>query len=145
MKQWAGNGAPTGLDHEGKRNKGVEAMADSLEELAPATQSSLAHGKRQELVTVILPEMLRRELAHKGHPTLSQWPGVSWLGSNFSETGGKGHPLCRSIDSKSCIFPSPSLQHRTKIRTALGDNSAPRFLEMVPLCPPPIHRTGARD
>lgn len=73
---------PIGLDHEGKRNKGFEEVADSLEELAPAAQSSLTHGKGQELVTVILPEMLRRDLAHKGQLSDSvtmAWRLLAWI------------------------------------------------------------------
>jgi hypothetical protein len=46
---------PIGLDHEGKRNQGVESVANLLEQLAPAAQYFLTRGKRQEVVVVLLP------------------------------------------------------------------------------------------
>jgi superfamily II DNA or RNA helicase len=71
-----------GLDAEGNRCKSIERISDSLTTLAAGSSSLFTPEKRAELVTVTLPEMLRRDLAHKGLLTKSvtlAWRLLAWV------------------------------------------------------------------
>jgi helicase-like protein len=57
---------PIGLDIQGNRSRAIERLVDSFANLSPADGSPLKPATRTEFLTVILPEMLRRDLAHKG-------------------------------------------------------------------------------
>src|SRR5580658_10383716 len=55
-----------GLDEHGNRCNPIEKLAASLRNLSTGSLSVLCPAKRAELIGVTLPEMLRRDLAHKG-------------------------------------------------------------------------------
>lgn len=55
-----------GLDEAGERSRPIERIAGELRDLQPSPSSLLPPAKRLELVQKILPEILRRELAHAG-------------------------------------------------------------------------------
>ena len=57
---------PIGLDCQGKRNKAIEVLLPSLGSLSPATECIFTTAARTELATNVIPDMLRRDLAHKG-------------------------------------------------------------------------------
>ena len=57
---------PIGLDDQGKRNKFIEALFPALGTLGPASESAIAPAAQTELVSSVIPDMLRRDLAHKG-------------------------------------------------------------------------------
>jgi hypothetical protein len=57
---------PIGLDGQGKRNKAIEVLLPSLGNLSPATENIFTTAARTELATTAIPDMLRRDLAHKG-------------------------------------------------------------------------------
>jgi Helicase conserved C-terminal domain len=57
---------PIGLDGQGKRNKAIEVLLPSLGNLSPATECIFTTAARTELATTAIPDMLRRDLAHKG-------------------------------------------------------------------------------
>lgn len=65
-----------GLDQEGNRCPRIERLADSLGNLEPASSSVLSTANRTNLVSTTIPEMLRRDLLHKG--LLSDSVTVSW-------------------------------------------------------------------
>jgi hypothetical protein len=65
-----------GLDADGNRSKPLERIADSLATLAPGSSPLFTAERRAELVTVVLPEMLRRDLAYKG--LLSDSVTLAW-------------------------------------------------------------------
>jgi hypothetical protein len=67
---------PIGLDDQGKRNKGIERILAALGNLDPASESLFTPATRKELGTVIVPDMLRRDLAHKG--MLSETVTMNW-------------------------------------------------------------------
>jgi hypothetical protein len=71
-----------GLDDQGKRNKTIETLLMSLGNLSPASESIFTATKRRELVSSVIPEMLRRELAHKGLLSDSvsmEWRLLAWV------------------------------------------------------------------
>lgn len=71
-----------GIDADGNRCKPLERMVDSLAALAPSSASLLTPEKRAEYATALLPEMLRRDLAHKGLLTDSAtlaWRLLAWV------------------------------------------------------------------
>jgi hypothetical protein len=73
---------PIGLDNQGKRNKGIELMLASLANLGPASESLITPATRKELATAIVPDMLRRDLAHKGMLSESvtmNWRLLAWV------------------------------------------------------------------
>jgi superfamily II DNA or RNA helicase len=57
---------PIGLDTQGKRNRSIENLVDSFSTLLPAINSSVEPATRTEFLTTAIPEVLRRDLAHKG-------------------------------------------------------------------------------
>lgn len=71
-----------GIDADGNRCKPLERMLDSLAALAPSSASLLTPEKRAEYATALLPEMLHRDLAHKGLLTDSAtlaWRLLAWV------------------------------------------------------------------
>jgi hypothetical protein len=67
---------PIGLDSEGKRNKTIEFLASSFGNLSPASESALKSTTRTELMSTVIPDMLRRDLSYKG--LLSESVTMSW-------------------------------------------------------------------
>jgi len=67
---------PIGLDDQGKRSKTIEVMLASLGNLKPASESLFAPAARTDLVSTVIPDMLRRDLAHKG--LLSESVTIDW-------------------------------------------------------------------
>ncbi|MBI4291276.1 MAG: DEAD/DEAH box helicase family protein [Betaproteobacteria bacterium] len=67
---------PVGLDRDGNRCKPIEHLADFLGNLSGATSSVVTASERAELVATKLPEMLRRDLAHRG--LLSESVTLAW-------------------------------------------------------------------
>jgi hypothetical protein len=65
-----------GLDEHGKRCNLIEKLADSVRTLSAGSSSVLCPEKRAELIGVTVPDMLRRDLAHKG--LLSDSVTLSW-------------------------------------------------------------------
>lgn len=57
---------PIGLDDQGNRNRAVEGVLSRLTGLSPATEGLFTSAVRTELASTIIPEMLRRDLIHKG-------------------------------------------------------------------------------
>jgi hypothetical protein len=57
---------PLGLDEYGERCRVVEHCADSIRDLDQAERGIMQLDERQRLARTVLPEMLRRELSHKG-------------------------------------------------------------------------------
>src|SRR5207302_2777232 len=55
---------PIALTPQGERSRRFERLVDSLKELESASHSSLTDQRRAELVRNVIPEMIRRELAH---------------------------------------------------------------------------------
>lgn len=76
---------PIGVDKEGRRSKAIELLAKSLMEVAPGPESLLEPIARKDLVRTVLPEMLRRDLTHKGllsdSATLA-WRLLAWIEVN---------------------------------------------------------------
>ena len=73
---------PIGLDAQGKRDKAIEPMLASLASLGPAFKSLFTPAMRKELATVVVPDMLRRDLAHKGMLSESvtmNWRLLAWV------------------------------------------------------------------
>ena len=74
--------APIGLNYDGKRNNAVEQLANSLGDLFPGAAASFTQAQRQELVVSTLPDMLRRDLAHKGQlldSVTMAWRLLAWI------------------------------------------------------------------
>jgi hypothetical protein len=67
---------PIGVDAQGKRSKTIELLAGSFGNLSPASESAIRPYTRTELVSTAIPDMLRRDLIHKG--LLSQSVTMSW-------------------------------------------------------------------
>jgi Helicase conserved C-terminal domain len=68
---------PIGLDTQGSRNKTIELLlATSFRNLFPASESVLTPAIRIKFANTSIPEMLRRDLAHKG--LLSESVTLSW-------------------------------------------------------------------
>jgi superfamily II DNA or RNA helicase len=57
---------PLGIDSTKQRNRGLENAIKSLSNLRPATESLFTQKERSELLSLILPEILRRDLVHRG-------------------------------------------------------------------------------
>jgi superfamily II DNA or RNA helicase len=57
---------PIGLDDQGNRNRAVEGVLSRLTGLSPATEGLFTSAVRTELASTVIPEMLRRDLIHKG-------------------------------------------------------------------------------
>jgi len=57
---------PLGIDPAKQRNRGLENAIKSVVNLRPATESLFAQHERSELLSLILPEILRRDLVHRG-------------------------------------------------------------------------------
>jgi hypothetical protein len=76
---------PIGIDDQGKRNTIIELMVTSLDHLSPESAPLLTAVSRAELVSKVIPEMLRRDLAHKGllsdSVTLA-WRLLAWVELN---------------------------------------------------------------
>ena len=73
---------PVGLDHQGNRCPRIEQLADSLRNLNPASSSVFTSGDRTKFVSTTIPEMLRRDLAHKGllsEKVTLAWRLLSWI------------------------------------------------------------------
>jgi superfamily II DNA or RNA helicase len=71
-----------GLGHQGQRSKSIEFLANSLDRLRPGGESAFSAAKRTELVSSVIPEMLRRDLAHKGllsDSVTSNWRLLAWV------------------------------------------------------------------
>ena len=58
---------PLGIDAAKQRSRSVELAADSLTSFRAAGEALFTADERAELLSVTLPEMLRRDLAYKGH------------------------------------------------------------------------------
>ena len=56
---------PIGLDEQGKRNRPIETAMNSLASLHPTSTSVFSPATRREFVTVIVPDMLRRDLVSR--------------------------------------------------------------------------------
>lgn len=73
---------PIGLDSQGKRSKTIELLVSQFGDLSPASKSAFTPSARAELVSTVVPEMLRRDLAHKGllsdSVTLA-WRLLAWI------------------------------------------------------------------
>jgi SNF2 family DNA or RNA helicase len=67
---------PIGLDEHGKRNKPIEMNMDMVARLLPTSTSLFSSASRREFINTILPDMLRRDLEHKG--LLSDSVTISW-------------------------------------------------------------------
>ncbi len=67
---------PIGLDDQGKRSKPIEAMIAALGSLSPASEFTFAPAARTELVSNVIPDMLRRDLAPRG--LLSESVTIDW-------------------------------------------------------------------
>ena len=73
---------PIGLNHDGKRSNALEQLANSLGDLFPEAVASFTQAQRQELVVTTLPDMLRRDLAHKAQRLDSvtmAWRLLAWI------------------------------------------------------------------
>jgi hypothetical protein len=80
---------PIGIDDQGNRNKTIELLVDSLLSLLPASESLFTTAARSELVSKVLPDMLRRDLAHKGLLSESvtlAWRLLAWI--ELTESAG---------------------------------------------------------
>jgi hypothetical protein len=76
---------PIGLDDQGKRSKAIELLMSSFENLLPASVSMLAAATRTELVSKVIPDMLRRDLTHQGLLSDSvtlDWRLLAWIELN---------------------------------------------------------------
>jgi superfamily II DNA or RNA helicase len=60
---------PIGLDRAGNRSFSIESLAGPLNKLEAGTEFHLTSERRIRLVNSVIPEMLRRDLAHKGRLT----------------------------------------------------------------------------
>jgi len=73
---------PIGLDSQGKRNKAIEPLTASFGSLSPASESVSTPATRAELVNTTIPDMLRRDLIHRGllsgSVTMS-WRLLAWI------------------------------------------------------------------
>jgi hypothetical protein len=67
---------PIGLDNQVKRSKAIELLLGSFGKLSPSSDSVLTPATRTELASTVIPDMLRRDLAHKG--LLSESVTLSW-------------------------------------------------------------------
>jgi hypothetical protein len=67
---------PIGLDAQGARSKPIELLAASFNNLSASSESVMTPHTRTELVSKTIPDMLRRDLIHKG--LLSESVTVSW-------------------------------------------------------------------
>jgi superfamily II DNA or RNA helicase len=75
---------PIGLDDQGKRSKAIELLVNSCN-LLRASEPVLTSAIRAELVSTVLPDMLRRDLAHKGLLSESitlAWRLLAWIEIN---------------------------------------------------------------
>ena len=76
---------PLGLGDHGQRSKSIELLVNSLGRLRPGAESAFNADKRTELVSTVIPEMLRRDLAHKGMLSDSvtlNWRLLAWIEIN---------------------------------------------------------------
>ena len=76
---------PLGLGDQGQRSKSIELLVNSLGRLRPGAESMFSADKRTELVSTAIPEMLRRDLAHKGLLSDSvtlNWRLLAWIEVN---------------------------------------------------------------
>lgn len=74
-----------GLDDQGKRSKAIELLGTLLRNLSPSSQSEVTSAGRIDLVNTVLPDMLRRDLAHKGLLSDSitlAWRLLAWIELN---------------------------------------------------------------
>ena len=67
---------PIGIDNQGKRSKSIEVLLTTFANLAPGPEPVLTNATRIELASIVIPDMLRRDLAHKG--LLSESVTISW-------------------------------------------------------------------
>ena len=67
---------PIGVDGQGRRSKAVETVLNSLSSLDARSVSVFTEEERRGLVRTVIPEMLRRDLTHKG--LLSDSVTVAW-------------------------------------------------------------------
>lgn len=58
---------PLGLDAARNRSRVIENSMDSLSGLQPGIESVFEPKERAELLSSVLPELLRRDLEHRGH------------------------------------------------------------------------------
>jgi hypothetical protein len=76
---------PIGLDAQGNRSKSIELLLTSLANLSPASESILLPTARTEFASTLIPNMLRRDLAHKGLLSDSMtlaWRLLAWIELN---------------------------------------------------------------
>jgi hypothetical protein len=64
------------LDDQGKRSKAIEVLASALDSLSTASDSVFTPAERTMLASTVIPEMLGRDLTHKG--LLSESVTMSW-------------------------------------------------------------------
>jgi 3-methyladenine DNA glycosylase Tag len=70
---------------EYKCSKTIELLLTPLGNLLPASESVLTSAARRKLVSTVLPDMLRRDLAHKGLLSDSitlAWRLLAWIEIN---------------------------------------------------------------
>jgi superfamily II DNA/RNA helicase len=82
---------PVGLDEEGNRCPRIERLADALRNLKPASSSTIPTMNGNHFVSTVIPEMLRRDLAHKGLLTESvtlAWRLLAWIELSRQDTIG---------------------------------------------------------
>ncbi len=73
---------PIGLDDQGQRSKAIEVMLPLLGNLSPKSESMISPTKRTELVVSVIPDMLRRDLAHRGllsESVTMDWRLLAWI------------------------------------------------------------------
>jgi hypothetical protein len=57
---------PIAVDATGRRVPTGEGLLNSLREIQPATEGVLDQERRRQLIDAVLPEMLRRDVEHRG-------------------------------------------------------------------------------
>ena len=57
---------PLGVDPARGRSRALEIASTTIDSLEPATEALFPQPERSEVLAVTLPEILRRDLAHKG-------------------------------------------------------------------------------
>jgi hypothetical protein len=57
---------PLAVDAEGHRLPNAELLLNTLRDIQPALETLLDPGRRRDLVATVLPEMLRRDVEHRG-------------------------------------------------------------------------------
>jgi hypothetical protein len=55
-----------GINEQRERSRQIERLAEKLRDLAVSHEALFESGQRTELVRAVIPEMVRRDLAHNG-------------------------------------------------------------------------------